>query len=59
MGTKFDKRIITLLLAILLLSSVVYAKSKQFDPRMDEWYKVEDWELQVCSKWGGTEAAQA
>lgn len=54
-----DKRLIMLLLAILILSSVVYAKSKQFDPRMDAWYKVEQWELDVCSKWGGTEAAQA
>ena len=54
-----DKKLITLLLAIIILSSVVYAKSKQFDPEVDDWYKVEQWELEVCSKWGGTEAAQA
>ena len=48
-----------LVLAFLLLSGIVYAKSKQFNPKMDDWYKVEQWELDVCSKWGGTEAAQA
>ncbi|MBI2545799.1 hypothetical protein HYV81_01325 [Candidatus Woesearchaeota archaeon] len=54
-----DKRIIVLLLSFLLLTTIAYAKSKQFNPKMDDWYKVEQWELDICSKWGGTEAAQA
>ena len=54
-----DKRVIMLIFAILLLTTVVYAKPHQFDPTMDAWYKVEPWELEVCSKWGGTETAQA
>ena len=28
-----------------------------FDPRIQEWYTVEDWELEVCRKWGGTAQA--
>jgi len=26
-----------------------------FDPTKDDWYKVEDWELDVCRMWGGPE----
>jgi hypothetical protein len=29
------------------------------DPRVDGWYEVSDWELDVCSKWGGTGRAQS
>ncbi len=25
-----------------------------FDPRVQNWYAVEDWEVEVCRKWGGT-----
>ncbi len=59
-----DKKLIMLMLGVLLLSSlplsgIVYAKPKQFDPRVEEWYKVEQWELDICSKWGGTETTLA
>ncbi len=26
-----------------------------FNPRVDEWYKVADWEVDVCRLWGGPE----
>lgn len=41
------------ILYILLIATLVTA-----DVVLD-WYAVEDWELEVCSKWGGTEEAQS
>ncbi len=46
---------IRILLSVLLM--VVCAAA--FDPRIDNWYAVEDWELEICSKWGGTTEAQS
>ena len=28
------------------------------DSTIPEWYSVEEWEIEVCSKWGGTAEAQ-
>jgi len=33
--------------------------SIHFDPRVDAWYAVEDWEVDMCRKWGGTKEAQS
>lgn len=55
--------LISILLAILLVIPIasreefqIYQKGDwySFDPRIDVWYQVEDWELEVCRKWGGT-----
>jgi len=47
----------TLVLTALLL--VLTTISSSFDPAIDDWYAVEDWELEVCSMWGGTQEAQS
>jgi len=34
-------------------------QSASFNPRIDSWYSVEQWEVDLCSKWGGTYEAQS
>lgn len=38
---------------------IIPQTSASFNPRIDAWYAVEDWELEYCSKWGGTKEAQS
>ena len=52
------KTIILLLAVLLFVPSFISPKTADFDPVVDNWYKVEDWEIEVCSKWGGTAEAQ-
>lgn len=47
------------LTALLLFIIVSTKESSSFNPRVDAWYSVEPWELEVCSKWGGTQEAQS
>ena len=49
---------IKIILAALLLITLIQQGSS-FDPSIDDWYAVEDWELEVCSMWGGTDEAMA
>jgi len=44
-----------LILTVMLLFSVIFTAS---DSTIPDWYKVENWEIEVCSKWGGTADAQ-
>jgi len=47
---KIPLLILTVLFLILTIKGV-----RSFNPSIDAWYAVEDWELEVCSKWGGTQ----
>jgi hypothetical protein len=48
------------LLIIASLSFLISSKDENdFNPRIDAWYKVEPWEVEVCSKWGGGTEAQS
>ncbi len=47
-----------LLILLLVFAAIVNASSSDFNPRVDAWDYVEEWEIVVCSKWGGTETAQ-
>ncbi len=48
-------RQLILLIILFGLSASAYGS---FDPRVDDWYEVEDWEIEICSKWGGTGQAE-
>lgn len=57
---------ISILLMVLLVTPIKSGETYQyfmdgeiysFNPRIDNWYDVEDWELEVCRKWGGTPSA--
>lgn len=48
-----NKTAIILLFILLFSISITYS-----DSTIPEWYKVENWEIEVCSKWGGTADAQ-
>ncbi|MBU1946852.1 MAG: hypothetical protein KKC54_07855 [Nanoarchaeota archaeon] len=50
---KIIKSVSIFFIAVSLLI-IVSGSSK-----IKDWYEVEDWELDVCSKWGGTEEAQS
>jgi len=45
------------LIALLLL--ILIPAISSFDPKIDPWYAVEDWEYELCSKWGGTQEAES
>ena len=47
-----------LLIITLVFAAIVNAGSSDFNPRVDDWDAVQDWEIEVCSKWGGTDEAQ-
>ncbi len=49
-------KVLKLLLTALLLIAAIKSSSS-FDPRVDNWYSVEPWELEVCSIWGSTREA--
>lgn len=61
--------ILTVVFSIILILNIVYSEeaSQQnpdptfegggFDPRVDNWYAIENWELETCREWGGTELA--
>ncbi len=57
--TNQKKLILTLILFIILFVNIKISNSRtsDFNPLVDRWYKVEDWELDVCSKWGGAKQA--
>lgn len=47
---------------LMIVSLSVFISSKDdndFNPREDSWYKVEDWEVEVCSMWGGGSESQS
>jgi len=48
------KGIIVLAFAVLILL-VVFANNITAPTPTTPWYQVEDWEKEVCSKWGGTQ----
>lgn len=47
-----------LIIGFLFAALLLLTAATGFDHREDDWYKVEDWEVEVCSKWGGTGQAQ-
>lgn len=52
------KKIYTLVLfaifSALIISSVNAGQERsKFDPKVDSWYDVQEWEVEVCSQWGG------
>jgi len=54
------KKITILALLIVLISTITTSKSDEqepsdFDPTIEDWYKVEEWEVEYCKKWGGEE----
>ncbi|MBU1005166.1 MAG: hypothetical protein KJ561_05025 [Nanoarchaeota archaeon] len=49
------KKVLTISVLFLMSAAIVIAAGV----KLDDWYEVEDWELEVCSKWGGTEEAQS
>jgi hypothetical protein len=46
---KMKNKLIVWIVALLSIIFVVSA----FNPRVDDWYDVSDWEVEVCSKFGG------
>lgn len=46
------------LVLLIVLFGLATSVSGSFDPRVDDWYEVEDWEVEICSKWGGTGQAE-
>jgi hypothetical protein len=51
---KYVVFVVIVLVIIASLSVLISSKDEDgFDPTIDEWYKVEPWEVEVCSKWGG------
>jgi len=46
-------RKILIILGMMMMVPVTFS-----DPTIDDWYDVEDWEIEVCSKYGGTAEAQ-
>ncbi|MDO8741008.1 MAG: hypothetical protein Q7J54_05555 [Candidatus Woesearchaeota archaeon] len=50
------KKTISITLAIMFLLAIMPATFSTYE--ISDWYAVEDWELEVCSKWGGTDEAQ-
>ncbi|MBN2457607.1 hypothetical protein JXB31_00575 [Candidatus Woesearchaeota archaeon] len=41
-------------------SFVIYSDDDdKFDHRVDNWYDVSDWEVEVCSRWGGGNQPQS
>ncbi len=63
MNEKMRKiRILSVIVFVLVLAVIMTkadGKSTLHDPRVDGWYEVSDWELDVCTKWGGTGRAQS
>ncbi|MGM5482954.1 MAG: hypothetical protein ACQESF_05810 [Nanobdellota archaeon] len=51
------KKAILVLLAIIVF--ILFAGASGFDHTEDAWHDVEDWEVEICSKWGGREKAQS
>jgi hypothetical protein len=47
------------LVLVVLLVTITIKQSSSFNPRIDDWYTIEPWELEICSKWGGTKEAQS
>lgn len=43
----------------LLLVFFMLLTAAEFDYRESDWYEVEDWEVEVCSKWGGAKEAES
>lgn len=52
------RKIVLCIIVFLLLSSMVLARTSRFNPKVDSWYDVEEWEVEVCSQWGGTADVQ-
>jgi len=53
-----SKKVIGIILSlILVILSIPLSSSKDmnydFDPTIDDWYSIEDWEVEYCKKWGG------
>ncbi|MFW6013721.1 MAG: hypothetical protein ACOCZ6_01530 [Nanoarchaeota archaeon] len=46
------------LILLIILFGISASAYGSFDPRVDDWYEVEDWEIEICSKWGGTGQAE-
>ena len=44
-----------ILMALLLVSVVSAVNYNYFDPRVNNWYDIRDWELDICQKYGGTD----
>ena len=59
MKLKLKILVIVLLSLMLILLTKADSSRRLHDPRVDNWYQVSDWELDVCSKWGGTGRAQS
>ncbi|MBS3097930.1 hypothetical protein J4209_04010 [Candidatus Woesearchaeota archaeon] len=57
MKTKQFTVLTVFLLIIVLLAALTNPadddEADTFNPLVDAWYPVEDWELEVCQKWGG------
>ncbi|MEA2038157.1 MAG: hypothetical protein U9O94_11725 [Nanoarchaeota archaeon] len=52
-------RVLLLFLVVLSLPVFVLARFNYLDPKVDSWYDVQPWELEVCRTWGGTQEAES
>jgi len=59
----FNRKLVLLFIIIALVSItslIISSKDEdEWDHRIDNWYDVEDWEIAVCSKWGGAGEPQS
>ena len=46
------------IVVLFFFITLILGASVSADFRIPGWYAVQDWELQVCSKWGGSETGQ-
>ncbi|MBU0614925.1 MAG: hypothetical protein KJ601_02430 [Nanoarchaeota archaeon] len=49
------KHIIFITIVLTIITSVL---ANEVPIKLPEWYQVSAWEIEVCSKWGGSELAQ-
>lgn len=52
------KTAVTLIAILLVVPMVTAAFLQPKSPKTLPWYQVDDWEIDVCSKWGGRKAAE-
>ena len=63
----YKKQILIGIIAMILLVTPIYSVDQHqyfydgdiysFDPSVQEWYDVAEWELELCRVWGGTAEA--
>jgi hypothetical protein len=53
--TKIYLTSILMILLFALTTNAQFGLERDFDPRVSNWYDIQDWEVEVCKLYGGTE----